>query len=275
MSFFEYARDYYGDWLPIRPLVGTGITLFLGVVCFLGIHYARRAAGQPEPTDGSEDVQLAAGTFFKYECAARLFHWGIAIILLALAVSGGALFAPGAVKPFRVSWLRMHEVAAALFIIGVTVHAVVAPRNGRWRSMWADGQDWRDFRTTSANFVGRTRRYPRFGKYSHLQKLFHVMLALLSVGITFTGGFLLLSAETWATFSHQWLRWQRLVHDLGAFVLFAIVVGHVYVGVLRARRPDLMALLTGVVPASHFNRRHSTARWRPILAAPRRALRDA
>jgi cytochrome b subunit of formate dehydrogenase len=263
MHFFQYARDYYGGWLPEQLLWGAGLLLLLLVVLFMGIHLLRRSAGQPVATESGPEDKLSGGQARKYERNARLYHWGNALFILALAVSGLALFTPGALRPLRVSWLLVHEVAAALFSLGLLVHIVVAPRHGRGRYMWFERRDWHDLKLIAGNFFGRTRAYPAIGKYDPWQKLYHAFLTLLSVALLFSGVFLLLSAAVWVTFSHSWLRWQRLLHDVGAFAFIAIVLGHVYFGVIRINWPNLGAMLSGRIPAAFFNRFHSIRRWRP------------
>ena len=44
-----------------------------------------------------------------------------------------------------------------------------------------------DLRVIAANFLGRTRDYPAFGKYDPLQKIYHAILTLLAAGLIFSG----------------------------------------------------------------------------------------
>src|SRR5258708_4095612 len=83
-------------------------------------------------------------------------------------------------------------------------------------------------RVIAANFFGRTRDYPAFGKYDPLQKIYHALLTLLAAAVIFSGVYLVVNAEVWATFSHAWMRSMRVVHDVGAFAFLAILVGHIY-----------------------------------------------
>ena len=107
--------------------------------------------------------------------------------------------------------------------------------------MWFSRDDWKDLRTIAANFFGRTRSYPRFGKYDPFQKIYHAFLTLLSAVMIFSGVSLVLSAENWKSFDHPWLRWQRLLHDVGAFTFIAIILGHIYFGIIRVNWPELVA----------------------------------
>ena len=129
--------------------------------------------------------------------------------------------------------------------------------------MWFEKRDWNDVRLILSNFFGRSAEYPLFGKYDPLQKLYHALLAALSTGLIFTGVFLWLSTEALATFSHEWMRWQRLGHDLSGFVLIALVVGHIYFGVIKINWPSLVAMSIGRLTTEYFRRRHSQQRWSP------------
>lgn len=260
MDFFRYAQDYYGDWLPVQMLPQTAWLLVWLAVLFAGIHRLRRSMGEPQPP---EAVGAAIVSGEKYELGARLYHWGNFVFILMLAVSGIALFAPRAVRSTMLSWVLIHEIFAALYILGVLVHIVSALTRGEPRTMWFEARDWRDLKTIFANFFGRTRDYPRFGKYDPLQKIYHAVLTLLSIAILVSGVYLFLSAEAWATFSHEWMRWQRLVHDVSAFGFIAVVIGHIYFGLIRVNWASLAAIVTGKLPASYFRLRHSAERWQP------------
>jgi Ni/Fe-hydrogenase 1 B-type cytochrome subunit len=190
-----------------------------------------------------------------------MYHWGNALLVVGLAVSGVALFSPGSLG--RGPWLLLHEILGVMFVLALVLHVIVAPVRGEGRSMWFESRDVHDLRVMSANFLGRTREYPAFGKYDPLQKIFHAGLALLAAMLIFSGLYLFLSAEGWATFGHAWMRIVRLLHDAGAFVFIAVLVGHVYFGIIRVNWPQLVSMVTGRLRGSSFNRYHDTARWAP------------
>lgn len=244
MRVFRYASDYYGDWLPQQVLWSAVVALNLLVVVFAGIHLMRRSLGHPvcKQPEISE-----AGRIRKYEPGARLYHWGNFMLMVVLALSGAALLVPGSLKPKVLGWLRMHEIVAAAFLAGTVFHAIVAPRRGDGRSMWFDARDWADLRLIFANFFGRTRAYPCFGKYDPLQKLYHALLALVTLVLAVTGLFLFASAENLASFGHPWMRWMRLLHDASSAMLVAVVIGHIYFGLIRPNWPELRAMFTGTV----------------------------
>ncbi len=263
MTLFRYAQDYYGAWLPVQLLPQTAALILWLAVLFIGLHLLRRSRGEPVSNAQDHEAFPQATHVQNYTLGQRLYHWGNFISLAVLALSGMALFVPRSLRSFSYSWLLIHEVFAALFIAGLILHVLAATVRGQPASMWFDKRDWNDVRLILANFFGRTSNYPRFGKYDPLQKLFHALLAALSTGLIFSGIFLWLSTENLATFSHEWLRWQRLVHDLSSFLLIAFVLGHFYFGVIRINWPNLVAISVGKLTTKYFRRRHSQQRWDP------------
>ena len=260
VSLFRYARDLYVDKAAQQLLPAAGWLLLSLVGLFIALHLIRRSAGHPVanvPATASSPHRSVV----RYELGARLYHWGNTFLMLGLVLSGLALYAPGALS--GTSWLVVHEALAVLFILALALHIVVAPRQGDWRSMWFDAKDVRDLRLIAANFVGLTQTYPAIGKYDPWQKIYHALLALISAVLIFSGIYLFISAEAWGTFSHAWLRLMRLLHGLGAFVFMAIVVGHVYFGIIRVNWPQLVSMLTGRLRGSSFNLHHDAARWQP------------
>lgn len=266
MRFFRYAEDYYGNWLPMQLLPAAAVLMVLVVVTFIGLHLFRRGFGEPVSQDPHNAGWVGERQLQKYEFGARLYHWGNALFLLGLALTGVALFVPGSIKPIRYSWLLFHEIFAGLYIVGLVFHIIIAPLKGEGRTMWFGLRDVRDLFQIWANFFGFTKNYPRFGKYDPLQKLYHALLTLVSVVMIFTGVYLFLSAEIFATFRHEWMRWQRLLHDLGAFILIAVVVGHIYFGIIRVNWPNLAAIIMGKLSARYYRLRHSAERWPPEVA---------
>jgi Ni/Fe-hydrogenase 1 B-type cytochrome subunit len=260
MRLFQDAFDYYG-FSKYQQLLGQTVLLAVTVVlCFAGLHLLRRAAGYPLSSDNRRKLEYGL-QIKKYELGARLFHWANLLFITGLAISGLALFAPTALG--RAPWLLLHELFAAAFVAALLLHVVVAPQRGDARTMWFDARDWRDLKLTAANFLGRTRKYPSFGKYDPWQKLYHALLTLLSVVLIFSGTFLVLSAQVWATFSHNWMRAMRLLHDVASCCFVAIIVGHIYFGIIRVNWPQLAAMITGRLSSVAFNRYHDASRWQP------------
>ena len=260
VPLFRYARDLYVDQAA-QQLLPAAAWLFVAIVgLFIALHLLRRSVGHPVANTSAAKLSPQARVV-RYELGARLYHWGNTFLMLGLALSGVALYSPGSLSGW--SWLLIHEILAALFILALVLHIIVAPTRGEGRSMWFDAKDLRDLRLIAANFVGLTRTYPAFGKYDPWQKVYHAILTLFAAALIFSGAYLFISAETWGTFSHNWMRQMRLLHGVGAFAFIAIIVGHVYFGIIRVNWPQLVSMFTGRIRGSSFNLFHDADRWHP------------
>jgi cytochrome b subunit of formate dehydrogenase len=241
VRIFRYAEDYYGGQLAQQILWPAVVLFHLLILLFIGIHLLRRSQGHPVRASAVPEGGL------KYQPGARLYHWGNAVLIFVLIVSGAALLVPGSLEPRVLTWLRTHEIFAAAFVLGLIAHMIVAPRSGEGRSMWFERRDWADVRLIIASFFGRTRHYPETGKYDPFQKLYHALLAVVCGVLVISGAFLFLSAESLATFNHAIIRWMRLLHDVSGMALSGCVLGHIYFGVIPANWPELRAMFTGRV----------------------------
>jgi len=260
VSPFHYARDLYVDQAAQQVLPAAAWLLVALVGVFIALHVLRRSAGYP--IANIQAAKLPPHTrILRYEVGARLYHWGNTLLMLGLALSGIGLYSPGSVS--GTSWLVIHEALAVFFVLALVLHIVIAPKRGDARSMWFDRQDLHDLRLIAANFVGLTRRYPAFGKYDPWQKVYHAFLTLIAAALIFSGAYLFISVEAWGTFSHELMRLMRLLHGLGAFAFMAIVVGHVYFGIIRVNWPQFVSMFTGRLRGSSFNLSHDAARWQP------------
>lgn len=267
MRWFEIDQDYFSDdWLGFQLLPEIGLALVLLAVIFAGLHMLRRAFGGPLGR-GGEPPPAGAAEVRRWSVGPRLYHWGNAALLLGLVLSGLALFAPGLLPALQqtvgISWLLFHEILAGLFIVGLIVHIVAAIGWGDTWSMWFARGDGRDLGAMAGYYAGTRRDLPGFGKYDPWQKIFHAVLALLSLVVIFTGVSLFLNAEALAYLGHGWLRWQRLIHDVAAFAFMAVLLGHVYVRLARLNWPKLRAMFTGRLSAGEFRAAHDWRRWQP------------
>src|SRR5262245_16451205 len=149
MSLFRYGRDYYTE-ATAQQLLAAGAWLLVALVgIFIAAHLLRRSAGYPVANDPAVKVPEHA-RLKKYEIGARLYHWGNALVVLALGLSSIALFAPGSLGDWP--WFLLHEIAAVAFILLLALHIVVAPRRGEGRSMWFERRDARDLGLIARNF---------------------------------------------------------------------------------------------------------------------------
>ena len=129
--------------------------------------------------------------------------------------------------------------------------------------MWFERKDWRDLAQMSSYVLVRQREYPHFGKYDVVQKLYHLLLAVLVAVLIFSGSILTANAEVFVTLSHNWMRWQRMLHDASSILIVGMVLMHAYLRLLKANWPTLAAMFTGTISMDYFRRHHDYHRWSP------------
>jgi cytochrome b subunit of formate dehydrogenase len=261
-SIFRYTSDYYDRIVAIQ-IVPLTLKLFLwSIVLLAAIYLVRRAFGLPVITNAS--MPTGEGSVERYEVGARLYHWGGAFLLMAgLGASGLALYAPGTMPQTPISWLRLHEFFAGLFIVGVFLHIGFSLTQGEPWSMWFERRDFNDLMRMIGYTFGKQIKYPHFGKYDVVQKLYHLILSILVGVLIFSGTELALNAEVLVTFSHDSMRSQRLLHDASSFLIIGMVLMHAYLRLLKANWPTLVAMFTGTVSLEYFRRHYDYNRWSP------------
>ena len=239
MSLFRYGRDFYTD-AAAQQLLSAGAWLLVALVgIFIAVHLLRRSTGHPVSNTPAAKLPPHARVV-RYEIGARLYHWGNhAPRDRAGREWRGPLLArlarPRPVAPDA----RSHR--GPLRALPRPAHCRGAPAR-RWSVDVVRRARCARPAAHRRQLPGPHADYPAFGKYDPWQKVYHAFLTLLAAGLIFSGAYLLLSAEAWATFSHAWMRVMRLLHDVAAFAFIAILIGHVYFGIIRVNWPQLVSM---------------------------------
>ena len=266
MHWFELGQDFYsGSWLPTQFSWRIGIAILFFFLAFIGLHLLRRGLGAPSPGKQADVAPPPkAPAFERFELGGRLYHWANFAVLIGLLLSGFALFFPGIMPGIGPSWLWVHVVCAWVFIGFILLHILFAFLWARPRDMWAVGRhDWHDLGRSVRYYAGNVRTVARHGKFDVWQKIYHAFITLLSLIMVATGISLFISAMVLATLGADWMRENRLIHDVFAWVFFAAIVTHIYIRLLRLNRAKLVSMFTGRIPAAEFRRWHDWRLWRP------------
>lgn len=268
MHVFDFGSDVHELGLVAQKLSWeAGIFILLLAVIFIGLHLLRRAFGPPDRAPAEKAPPPGVGRVERYELGARLYHWGNFVVLLLLLVSGAAFFFAGWLPPLKpwagISWLLVHEILAGLFIALLILHIVFSIVRTGLGAMWFGRGDGRDLARRAGYHFGGSAPLPRTGKYDVAQKIYHLLLAIFAVVMIATGISLFLNAEVFTSLGHGWMRWQRILHDIFAFLFAAVIIGHVYLRLLRPRWPALRAMITGWISRDEFERDHDWKRWQP------------
>ena len=235
------------------------------------LHWARRTvtpASVTEPPQSEATEDLTA-----FDRIQRLFHWATLAVLLMIIITGFALYDPSTFEPVAAalgiplhsafpSYVLAHVIFSASFAVLLGVHVVWDVKRLRaLRRMMPAAQDFRDGLLRARNFFSMSKKYPRMSKYDAFMKSFHLYLIVSSALLAFTGIYQYFFASWWNVlwFLHSQIEpWWRptVIHDIFGFILIALVVGHLYFGLLRVNRPLLRAMIYGKISKSEVNRRY-------------------
>jgi cytochrome b subunit of formate dehydrogenase len=269
MNPFHYAKDFFSnDYLPQQLTWAFGLFLLSLVVVMAGLVLIRRAFGEPRRSSTGTLPPPGFAIFERYEIGARLWHFGLVGILLALWISGAAFYDPGIVPPvplLGISWLFVHLAFGLMFMLGIVAHMIKAPLAGG-RTMWFDRHDWRQLVASARYYLGLPHEIPKLGKYAVSSKVFHIMLVLLALVMIVSGICLTLNTLGWAEMDQNWQRRQRLLHDFGSYAFLVLVAGHVFWQLLKSRS-QLKAMVTGTIAADTFSSNHDWDRWKPHVVS--------
>jgi len=239
-----------------------------------GAHWLRRAFRQPHPTEHSKPP--SASSVAMFDMVQRLFHWADFMVLGSMALTGVAILS-GSIGVLLTrlgmsgvaSQVYWHVTLAWVLLILIVVHVVwdMVVACG-WRNIMPTRTDLMDARIRARNFLGLIHTYPRSPKYDLFMKAFHWSLtgSLIILGVTglyFWNPYSLfpeLSYNTEFTF--------RVLHDVFAFLLLGLIIGHVYFSLLPVNWPILKAMVMGYISSKDYMRHFSIAKWEP-----RRSLR--
>jgi cytochrome b subunit of formate dehydrogenase len=193
----------------------------------------------------------------------RLYHWTMAAAVLTLLATG---FLP--ILGWKFEWVTAHWIAGVVLAGLVAFHIV---RSVIWLDFWSmvPGVDdlrsgWRAAKQT----IGRKGQPPLLpGKYSLLQKLYHLVVAVVALTLITSGVLMLLKIDTpfWRR-NPYWLsdhEWGVIyaIHDLCAMAMITLLMAHIYF----ALRPEKLwmsrSMIRGWISRADYRTQHDPVRW--------------
>lgn len=258
---FRYAKSVYGQdqllgasWDLIWWFAGAALALIVADAAFR-LAFVRKQKAAPA---GGARVKRHAGVD-------RFYHWLMALSVLTLIVTA---FAP--ILNWKFEWVTPHWIAGVVLTLLVLVHMVRALFFQSPMDMVITPADVAATLDGARKTVGALGREPRKpGKYSLMQKAYHLAVAVLILVMIGTG--LVMFAKIDTRF------WQRnpymldtdtwglvyAAHGLGAMMIFAIVAIHVYLGLRPDKWKVNRSMFTGDMAKSDYLADHDPARWAP------------
>jgi formate dehydrogenase subunit gamma len=193
----------------------------------------------------------------------RLYHWTMAAAVLTLLGTG---FLP--ILGWKFEWVTTHWIAGLVLGALVVWHIV---RASFWLDFWSMVVGFDDvqsaWRAVCQAFGRGTPSPLKPGKYSLLQKLYHLAIAVVVLALVATGLLMLLKIDTplwrrnpyWFS-DHAW-GVIYVIHDLCAMSVIPLLMAHVYF----ALRPEKLwmsrSMIRGWVSNTDYRAHHDPMRW--------------
>lgn len=297
---FRYARFSGRDvvvglnWDMLALLLTIGFAVFL-------VHFVVREIlnptdhSVPEDDEPKEEIvenlkNQGVDEVHRFTATQRASHWIMAISVFLLMLSGFIMLNSNiTIRGIAgVSWLDIHIVFSIIFIGYFIFHIGHVAYKGTWKAMWFGRRDLEDQVLRLKNFIGMSDDYPRQFKYPSAQKLLHLGVAVVSIGVVATGVVLLRRVEVpllWGptrefTFlgiqfglgsgEPAWglVTWSFVLHDLSAIFFVALVIGHIYFAIRPDEWPVSKSMITGNIPVETYAEKYSPRSW-AISGLPR------
>ena len=199
----------------------------------------------------------------------RAYHWLMAASALILMATA---FLP--ILGWKFEWLPLHWMTGVLLVLLVAAHIGRALIWQDWHVMMIDTTDLRDAGRAVMRAVGGSGPSPgKPGKYSLLQKLYHLAIAVLMLSLVASGCCMLLKIDTpWWRRDPYWFTpetWGAIyaVHGFAGMALITMLIIHVYF----AFRPDewwlTQSMFSGFISRRDYMDRCDQNRW--VLADER------
>jgi len=258
---------------PVRLAWQIALVIVFAFVAGYIIHWLRRAfRAWPTPSTPQAPVEIRGERIAYYDIIQRLFHWFNFVVMGVIVLSGVTIFfgsqANVLVALFgttsRSDLILLHTTfiwgLLGLIIIHLIWDDFVAKG---FSNIWVSGRDIRDAIKRAENFLGLSLQYPRDAKYDIFMKTYHwgltISLVVLGIsGVYFMNPYGLIPS---LTYGMEYVL--RLLHDIFAFLLVGLVIGHIYFAVLPVNWPILKAMITGTALTDFYVKHFDAARWKP------------
>jgi formate dehydrogenase subunit gamma len=201
----------------------------------------------------------------RFSGTERIAHWVHAATFFTLLLTGLVVFSPkfsflaylfGGVQGARI----VHRVAAVIFALGSVPVLIIGnwPAFARWIrdiTTW-DKDDIAFLKIFPQEFFGGHPEMPEQGHFNAGEKIDSIIVLTVGTVLTVTG-LMLWFADS---IPLDIVRWAYPLHDLAALSMTAVVIGHMYLGLVHpGSKEAINGMLHGSVKRS-FARAHH-AKW--------------
>jgi len=280
VDFVVSATDPWGrpvltsvSWQALWVSVFIGITFLLAHAAYMVLSVNQK---QSESNLDALEAQHTAlpDKITRHSLMARLFHWVMAIAMLVLIVTA---FFP--IMGIQFAWVTWHWIAGVVLTSSILFHIIHTIFWLDFWSIWIGPKDIPDFKNEMLREAGYEVSGPKPGKYPLGNRLYHLILTFVGLGVIGTGLLMLpridtplfdrnpyifsaCSYEPSCFFTESTWGYVYVIHGLVGVSLVGLTIAHIYF----AARPEkwwiTKAMIVGWIPRRQYLRNHDTTRWR-------------
>ena len=267
MGVVEFANSPWGQSVPIHIAFYLIWVAAIAGLAFLICHaiyvqFIARKEAHLEPVAPGLAAKVPEKVQ-RHSLAARLFHWVMALAMLALLITA---FLPKV--GYQFPWVTFHWIAGLVLTASIVFHIIHASFWMDFWSIWPDRIDIQDGKRRWLRATGKAAPAPRkFAKYPMENKMYHLIIVLAGLSVTLTGVFMMKRVRTpFFTrnpylFSDMTWGMMYVLHGLAGVSLIALVMVHVYFAVRREKLPITKSMLTGSMSREFYLEEHDPDRW--------------
>jgi cytochrome b subunit of formate dehydrogenase len=199
----------------------------------------------------------------RHSLAARLFHWVMALAMLALLITA---FLPKV--GYQFPWVTYHWIAGLVLTASIVFHIIHASFWMDFWSIWPDRIDIEDGKRRWLRATGKAAPAPRkFAKYPMENKMYHLIIVLAGLSVTLTGLFMMKRVRTpFFTrnpylFSDMTWGMMYVLHGLAGVGLIALIMVHIYFALRPEKFVITKSMVYGTLPREYYLEHHDPERW--------------
>ena len=267
MGVVEFANSPWGQSVPIHIAFYLIWVAAIAGLAFLICHaiyvqFIARKEAHLEPVAPGLAAKVPEKVQ-RHSLAARLFHWVMALAMLALLITA---FLPKV--GYQFPWVTFHWIAGLVLTASIVFHIIHASFWMDFWSIWPDRIDIQDGKRRWLRATGKAAPAPRkFAKYPMENKMYHLIIVLAGLSVTLTGVFMMKRVRTpFFTrnpylFSDMTWGMMYVLHGLAGVGLIALIMVHIYFALRPEKLVITKSMVFGSIPREYYLEHHDPERW--------------
>jgi cytochrome b subunit of formate dehydrogenase len=263
----QFATSPWGQTVPIHIAFYLIWVAAIGGLAFLICHaiYVQFIARKEAHVElvAPELAAKIPEKVARHSLAARLFHWIMALAMLALLITA---FLPKV--GFQFPWVTYHWIAGLVLTASIIFHIIHASFWMDFWSIWPDRIDIEDGKRRWLRATGKAAPAPRkFAKYPMENKMYHLIIVLAGLSVTLTGVFMMKRVRTPFFTRNPYLfsdmTWglMYVLHGLAGVGLIALIMVHIYFALRPEKFVITKSMVYGTLPREYYLEHHDPERW--------------